>query len=354
MRAKVYLLLLSIFFSLLLCETALQIRYRIQSGSWLWRGDAYKVGFTQPVNDRRQYTLRPSYIDDERGITINDWGFRGKVVDLGTDSVVIQLGDSVPFGAGVKDDETYPAHLDKLLQQKGYGVRILNAGVPSYNLRQSFDRLQYDVLEHYKHPLLITIQAANDISLLTHFRDSYTPDVTWADVRWKSTWSRQPAFMKLATIYYMSRVVALLKHSSVKEQHELFPVDQMIDNVEAVLNEGLRFCEERSIPVIIMPVDPFYYQADNTERNSQLSRWTSFRDHIEMWNKIVEQLNGILVKASNTYPNVYFFDTRKVMDEQDRDEMYIDFIHYSPKGNQVIALALYHFLLNNQLLPESN
>jgi hypothetical protein len=123
--------------------------------------------------------LRPNYTDPVNGITINALGFRGPLLSKELHSLIVALGDSVPFGAGVRDDETYPAILDTLVGPAFSGMRVLNAGVSSYNIRQSFDRLQYDVLKHYeKQVRVVTLQAANDVSLLTWYRQAWTPEVT--------------------------------------------------------------------------------------------------------------------------------------------------------------------------------
>src|SRR5262249_3228913 len=105
-----WLVLASSIVALFLCEAILQIRYRTHHGNWLWKGNAFLVGYTQPVSDRRQYSLRPNWTDPAQGIAINRLGFRGKLVESAT-PVIVVVGDSIPFGAGVKDDETYPAQL---------------------------------------------------------------------------------------------------------------------------------------------------------------------------------------------------------------------------------------------------
>lgn len=46
---------------------------------------------------------------------------------------VMTMGCSTTFGWGVKDDETYPAVLERLLHERGYsGVEVVNAGQPGY------------------------------------------------------------------------------------------------------------------------------------------------------------------------------------------------------------------------------
>jgi len=42
---------------------------------------------------------------------------------------IVALGDSLTAGLGVDPDESYPALLEKVLQEKGYTYRVVNAGV---------------------------------------------------------------------------------------------------------------------------------------------------------------------------------------------------------------------------------
>ena len=51
---------------------------------------------------------------------------------------IIILGDSVVFGHGVGDDETWPAQLQALLGQNGREIEVLNGGVPGYGTDQSY------------------------------------------------------------------------------------------------------------------------------------------------------------------------------------------------------------------------
>lgn len=64
---------------------------------------------------------------------INNYGLRGGTVDLTGKHIVLCLGDSVTYGYGVDDNHTYPAELQKALDQKFPGqYAVLNGGVDGY------------------------------------------------------------------------------------------------------------------------------------------------------------------------------------------------------------------------------
>ena len=123
----------SILASVVLGEGALQIHHRVRSGHWLWeQAGGFQVNYAARVPDRREYALRPGYHDART--SIDELGFRASPPrpDLSAGGPVIAvMGDSVPFGYGVGDDETYPHFLGRLLETHHQPARVLNAGVPS-------------------------------------------------------------------------------------------------------------------------------------------------------------------------------------------------------------------------------
>jgi hypothetical protein len=353
LRGKILLLVLSILFSLCLFELLLQLHYKISNKHWIWQDTAFQIHYTTPVSDRRRYALRPSY--EKAGITIDREGFRRPKNQKALEHnapLLVTLGDSVPFGAGVSDEETYGSCLDTLLQQEGASLRVINAGVPSYNYRQSIDRFKIDVLHHHK-PVIVTLQAANDMSLLTYYRDRWNPDLTWADVRMSGHWAQRPGIQKCALFYYCAKALG---------PREAIPgiiapgtgschTGPMLSNVKNELSSFGRFCRDQSITLILMPVDPFYYQTWHLERNATLSRWKDSGEFIQLWQPVAADINGMLSQIAREDSSIYFFDTRKLLDSEDRDLMYVDHIHYSPEGNRKVARALLEFMRKHRLLP---
>src|SRR5690348_8159662 len=125
---------------MLLLEVGLHTVFYLENGYLLFAGQSnFKIKYVKPVRDRRQYSLQEGAVVDQ--YTINSRGFRGPVRNPDDDRPAIcVLGDSVPFGAGVGDDSTFSVRLQEKLDRQGYRYFVLNAGVPSYNLRQSLDR----------------------------------------------------------------------------------------------------------------------------------------------------------------------------------------------------------------------
>jgi lysophospholipase L1-like esterase len=95
----------------------------------------------------------------------NAHGFRGpELPALGGDAVVIlAMGDSVTFGYGLADAETYPALLQAGLANRwpGRSVRVVNAGVPGYTTHQGRVALP-DLLRRLDPEVVILCYGFND------------------------------------------------------------------------------------------------------------------------------------------------------------------------------------------------
>ncbi len=357
-RKKILLSLVTLFVTLLTGECSLQIYYRLSMNSWLWQYNAFHATYVEPVADRRQYALRPGFSDSQIGVNVNEKGFRAPVSMSEPDAntpVIAFIGDSKPFGAGVRDEQTYPFQLDSLLRNSSSPFRAVNAGIASYDTRQAIDRFRIDAVPNYQTKIVVLQGAFNDISLLTYYRESWNPELTWADVRYAGFTPPLPFFQKLATYYYLNRAVS--QHSSVENRgqnvvYEKFPDEAMIANLRREIQLLIDECHQKSIPVVLIPVDPFYYQTANAEKNPSLPLWAQNAQYADLWRDLVSHYDELLIELSEKNQAVYFFDSRRMFDGEDRARMYIDYIHYSPAGNRRLAEGLFDFMTEKRLITQ--
>jgi lysophospholipase L1-like esterase len=85
---------------------------------------------------------------------------RAGITDRGA-PVILCLGDSHTFGAGVEQGESYPARLEAKLRDQGYRVNVVNLGAPGTNTSEIRRRLP-ELLKDYEPAAVIVLASVNN------------------------------------------------------------------------------------------------------------------------------------------------------------------------------------------------
>jgi len=85
-------------------------------------------------------------------LCVGGCGERPKLERLPADAIVLAFGDSLTFGSGANEEESYPAQLERMI-----GRRVVRAGVPGEVTEQALARLPAALDEHTPRLLLLCI-----------------------------------------------------------------------------------------------------------------------------------------------------------------------------------------------------
>lgn len=157
--------------TIVLCLLAGELVTRIvDPGASLWRWPDHAVEAPKPAPGEAQFAYHPTLgwvpIAGSSGamlgkpLSFTEAGARAQNRDRppAAGPLIIAFGDSMTEGFGVGDDETWPAHLERLT-----GRRVLNAGVRGYGLDQIVLRAESMVPE-LKPSTVVLAFIADDIS----------------------------------------------------------------------------------------------------------------------------------------------------------------------------------------------
>ena len=138
------------------------------------------------VTDARLGYVHPRSVEYRLGanrVALNSQGLRGPEIPLAKpagERRILALGDSVTFGWGVDQDQTFSDFLERSLAPRpDRRWRVLNAGVNGYNTRQEVEYLERAGLS-YAPDIVVLTWVDNDVE------DAFQPNVT--------TWRRYPTW----------------------------------------------------------------------------------------------------------------------------------------------------------------
>lgn len=148
----------SLLFSLLVAELAIRL-VRPQAVMTV------TPGLYQP-DDPRRYRIAPGFrgritnqAEFDTEVVTNREGLRGPEVGPKPGLRILAIGDSFTFGVGARQDETWPARLEKRMPN----VQVLNAGAPGFGVPDEVAWFEAYGVELQPDAVVVAVFLANDL-----------------------------------------------------------------------------------------------------------------------------------------------------------------------------------------------
>jgi len=274
------------------------------------------------------WKLKPNI--EVRAIKTNSLGLRDKDISTHKDNEfrILSQGESTTFGLWVKQEETYSAVLERLVDDiDGKSLRVINAGLPGYTLFQGYIYLKHRGFDLKPDAVMIYF-GHNDFLPVANLRkrDGMASEATRGLNDWELFEQRQAFSWKLS--YWLAQrsnlVRTVLSFQQKKVKAEAIKVNPDKVRVPRELRKKLLkmyqdYCAERDIAFII--IVPWYLK---------------FKKHIALLRKFAEQNNISIVdlpKALRIPP-------------KQKKRYFRDSTHPNPRGHRIIAEAIANELRN--------
>lgn len=322
----------------LFCLTILMLIFSVTEGISSYRKwkkekkRAREGAHREDTSDETHYRLKPNSSGVLSGATfhINSQGFRSPEFSLEKNEKkrIVCVGDSLTFGWGATDTETYPY----LLGQKLPEIEVINGGVIGYNTQNLIRRIEEDILP-LKPDLLVCLIGWNNLREYVYGNLRPVPKTTHSISDHFAT-----SFLLKETLQRWDRSLKLSYRQAVKQT--LLSKNHQRDwpflrEYKRDLQKIKTLCEQHQIPFIFISV-PHFFNATLTEKDQfeLLSITLGVDLSYQGWTATIEKMNQEIqsIMGADHFVSI----TQSVHQPQD----FSDFCHPTPQANQKIVDVL--------------
>ena len=200
-------------------------------------------------------------------VDINPHGLRGPEATYekppGTFRI-LNLGDSVVMGWGVREEDTYGRQLESLLNENGTGdskFEVINAGVPGWNLENASAYLEAEGLKYKPDVIVLGLTLANDVK----GKSALLADNQPASMKWLRSNTYLWPFLTIQLRWMEARSNGRDRIDVIDpptDADKYFPLDPEAEQWNQFWNLVLdinRLGEENDIPVVLV-IFPLEFQ----------------------------------------------------------------------------------------------
>ena len=287
------------------------------------------------AHSTRGFALRPDFAGEV--YTTNKDGFRGAPLPPDPEAHwrIAALGESTTFGWRVSDTQTYPYVLGQELNRRGPRIPVLalNAGVPSYTSAQT--RLYLEELLTTFRPQVVLLNVLWNDVLLSLVRPWY-PEllVRQEPAAWRSLLTRHSA---------LYRALSARKEIDPSERVDPSALNAYLGNLEAMID----MCERAGVEVVLVE-PPFASGRMSTRRFNPFQVSLARDEFVALAGRYLDAMRELA--KSRGVPVVDHHLSAKYIKGQ---ELFVDFLHPSAKGNHLIAQTVASYLWDKGLVPRA-
>lgn len=193
-------------------------------------------------------------------VDINSHGLRGPETTYEKSAStyrILNLGDSVVMGWGVRVEDTYGQQLEAILNRQGASdlhYEVINAGVPGWSLENALAYLQAEGLKYEPDLILLDVTIANDINGRSALLAGNDP----GPFRWLSDHTYFWPFLQSQVAWAKARAQGRNRVDTIDpptNPAKYFPLDPESDRWDERWNSILdihRLGRENNIPVVLI------------------------------------------------------------------------------------------------------
>ena len=310
----------------------------------------------------KQADLWSNYKPNPLSIKVNEFGYRyggGPKTEL---TRILCIGGSTTWGDGVENsNNTYPAQLEKYLNDKGFNVDVVNAGVPHHTSLEVLMRFLTNSI-YTKPDILLIHTGGNDIGPLISSKTfkTYKPDYShWRglsngnnDQNFINYWGSFPSsLMRLILIYFYKPGNGTSTGIQLTNLNNDLILNNNIKDIDPLgLKNYFRSIIATSKAANIKPVT-ILFNDDHKRKNSSINR--KIKDNILKENaykrlRLALQINNEImdtISSSMEVPVIYYNKW-----EPSNQSYWIDHCHLNKFGHNEKAIFIGNYLIKNNIL----
>ena len=317
-----------------------------------------------------QLSIKPylwsNYAPNPASPQVNDFGWRYGGGPKGKRFRIFCSGGSTTWtDRATSPEKSYPAQLEKYLQQKGYDVDVVNGGASYYTSAEELGTLQFRGI--YTEPDLIIIHTGgNDIYPLMSSRE-YRPDYThWRTVEdgydnlsrndlFRTVWTIPSWTVRLWAIFSLkpdAMMRAMLSKEMTSAMKILVDTNDFSQRQPGGLEHNLRsmiaIAQAHHAKVITM----LFHQHSN---RYHLFLLPFLKEQPEQYARVIERADLAVKMVNDTIRTVSEEMGVPVIPytsfEPSREEFWVDHCHLNDGGAREKAMFIGNWLIEHKMLP---